>query len=91
MTDLGRWKRYLRCDECGADEGCCCRDEGDEPTTLCPGRPMRLRDKLPVCSRGHLKTGENLAVHGGVPRCRECQRLNRQRNRKRHSQTEVTA
>lgn len=36
------WRRYLRCDECGAEARRCCRDDDDRPASApCAGRQLR--------------------------------------------------
>lgn len=36
------WKAYARCEDCGVDPTCACRDEHDQiAKEVCPGRPLK--------------------------------------------------
>jgi len=44
------WPTYLRCDECGAEPGHCCRDDDDQPMLRpCGGRAFRAVTRCWAC------------------------------------------
>lgn len=78
------WRQYLRCDECGADAGLCCRDMDDAPAVeVCGSRRLGVvhvesrRVRSDPSSVGHTHSVEKKRKHGIIGQpiivpCRYC-------------------
>lgn len=74
-----RGKPRLRCDACKFPP---CRGCGVRPKQRSRGaRAEHGYCRACACSRGHLRTPENLIPHGGVLRCRTCFQVSQARAR----------